>query len=88
MKEELIKRLIAFRDAIIKNGNTNDAHRFIGEASEAVLRGALDGISGDDQDRVFDLITEIDALENMNEFNRNAFESTVELIENTLYEKD
>jgi hypothetical protein len=88
MKRELFQRLTAYRDAITKNGNA-DATKFLIEADDAVTnQGALDDIDSDYEEQLFELITDIEAIENVSTPNKERFDVTVELIETTLYEND
>jgi hypothetical protein len=88
MKQELVKSLRAFRDAITKNGQA-DASKFLIEADEAVTnKGALNDIDSEYEEQLFELITDIEAIENVSVPNKERFDVTVELIETTLYEND
>jgi hypothetical protein len=88
MKQELVQRLTAFRDAITKNGHA-DASKFLLEADDAVTnKGALDNIDSEYEEQLFELITDIEAIENVSVPNKERFDATVELIETTLYENE
>lgn len=88
MKQELLQRLAAYRDAITKNGNA-DATKFLAEADEAVTNnGALNDIDSEYEEQLFELITDIEAIENVSVPNKERFDVTVELIETILYEND
>lgn len=88
MKQELVKSLTAFRDSITKNGQA-DASKFLIEADEAVTnKGALNDIDSEYEEQLFELITDIEAIENVSVPNKERFDATVELIETTLYEND
>jgi hypothetical protein len=88
MKQELLQTLAAFRDAVTKNGNA-DATKFLTEADEAVAnKGVLDDIDSEYEEQLFELITDIEAVENVSAANKERFDTTVELIETTLYEND
>lgn len=88
MKKELLQRLTAYRDAITKNGNA-DATKFLIEADEAVTnQGALDDIDSEYEEQLFELITDIESIENVSAPNKERFDVTVELIETTIYEND
>lgn len=88
MKQELVESLRAFRDAITKNGHA-DASKFLIEADEAVTnKGALNDIDSEYEEQLFELITDIEAIENVSVPNKERFDATVELIETTLYEND
>ncbi|MCD9017142.1 hypothetical protein [Parachryseolinea silvisoli] len=88
MKQELVQSLRAFRDAITKNGHA-DASKFLIEADEAVTnKGALNDIDSEYEEQLFELITDIEAIENVSVPNKERFDATVELIETTLYEND
>ena len=88
MKQELVQSLRAFRDAITKNGQA-DASKFLIEADEAVTnKGALNDIDSEYEEQLFELITDIEAIENVSVPNKERFDATVELIETTLYEND
>jgi hypothetical protein len=88
MKQELVQSLRAFRDAITKNGHA-DASKFLIEADEAVAnKGALNDIDSEYEEQLFELITDIEAIENVSGPNKERFDATVELIETTLYEND
>jgi hypothetical protein len=88
MKKELIQKLTAFRDAVTKNGKA-DATKFLIEADEAVAnQGALEDIDSEYEEQLFELITDIESIENVSVPNKERFDVTVELIETTLYEND
>ncbi|MBT1710764.1 hypothetical protein KK062_21160 [Fulvivirgaceae bacterium PWU5] len=88
MKQELVQSLSAFRDAITKNGHA-DASKFLIEADDAVTnKGALNDIDSEYEEQLFELITDIEAIENVSAPNKERFDATVELIETTLYEND
>lgn len=88
MKQQLLQRLAAYKDAITKNGNA-DATKFLIEADEAVAnQGALDDVDNEYEEQLFELITDIESIENVSVPNKERFDATVELIETTLYEND